>query len=532
MAATITVVCPYCKYKMRASAEHVGRKGSCARCQKLIDIKPSVEEQSLLSIQPVRAAQAAQESQIHLSPTNVPGWQAGILGLVATALIYLAIFTLAKGTYLGNLFLERGPMQHATTLVTCWGLAMLALKYRAVREQTSYAEQELELMPLEIGMQITPSNVDRFLEHLEQQSRSHPLSILGRRILGALEYFKARTSVPEVQQYLATQAELDSSAVDAGYTLLRAFIWVIPLLGFIGTVTGISSAVLGLDSSLKTSSGGGAEQLMSGLGLVTAGLATAFDTTFLALVMAIVLLFPTESLRKTEYALLDRIQAFANESLLRRLSDEQGPIPVEKLPEVVRDSLTGAFREHQKWLEQWQTEVSKLGEVISGDFEAAVRRVHEAAAQSESSRIEQYQKLSQLLEEAVRMAQQSTAGFAEFQKSAASRSQELAGAVSDLQGAVAENSRRWREILQQQGELWNKVAQGSLGGTLNDLTGQIGKLLDKIAAGEPIEAGGPTRLDGLIEPAPLGADLAIGQGLAPMRESPKSNLLTRLFGRR
>jgi hypothetical protein len=265
---------------------------------------------------------------------------------------------------------------------------------------------------------------------------------------------------------------------------------------------------------------------MAGLGGVTGNLATAFDTTFLALVMAIVLLFPTESLRKTEYGLLDRIQAFANESLLRRLSDEQGPIPAEKLPEIVRDSLTGAFREHQKWLEQWQTEVSKLGKVISGDFEAAARRVQESAAQSESSRVEEYRNLAQLLAEAMKSAQQAGAGFADFQKSAASRSQELAGAVADLQGAVAENSRRWREILQQQGDLWNKIAQGSLGGTLNDLTGQIGKLLEKIAAGEPIEAGGSTRLDGLIEPVPLREDFG------PVRESPKSNLLTRLLRRR
>ena len=66
-------------------------------------------------------------------------------------------------------------------------------------------------------------------------------SILGRHIQGALGRTRSRNSVPEVQEYLATQAEIDASSVDAGYTLLRAFIWAVPILGFIGTVMGIST---------------------------------------------------------------------------------------------------------------------------------------------------------------------------------------------------------------------------------------------------------------------------------------------------
>jgi len=531
MSATITVICPHCKYKMKASTEHIGRKGCCANCQKLIDIQPSVDEALSRSIHPAGPAPLAWERRIRPSPTSLAGWQAGILGLVATALVYLAIFAWLRGTYVGKLFLERGPMQHATTLVTCWGLALLALKYRAVREQMSYAEQELELMPLEISMEITPGNVGRFLDHLEQQSRKHPLSIFGRRIQGALEHFKARTSVPEVQQYLATQAELDASAVDAGYTLLRSFIWVIPLLGFIGTVTGIGVAVAGLDESLKTGNGGGAAQLMSGLERVTGGLAIAFDTTFLALVMAIVLLFPTEWLRKIEYALLDRIQAFANESLLRRLREEQRPPPAGQLPEIVRDSLQSAFQEHKRWLDEWQTEVSKLGKVIAVDFESAVRRVHEAAAQSESSRMDEYRKLGQLLEEAVKSAQQSLAGFTEFQKAAASQSREFAGMVSQLQGAVAENGRRWQEILQEQGLLWDKVAEGNLGGTLNDLTGYLGKLFDKFEAEKAAPSGGPARDDGVIQPVPLDGQVQLHPVDVSSGNSPKKpGWLTRLLG--
>lgn len=58
-------------------------------------------------------------------------------------------------------------------------------------------------------------------------------------------------------------------------------IWVLPLLGFIGTVIGITQAIGGLEDSVDPSAGG------SGLGDVLGGLAFAFDTTFIGLVLVI-----------------------------------------------------------------------------------------------------------------------------------------------------------------------------------------------------------------------------------------------------
>jgi len=411
MATAITVVCPYCNNRMRASSEYLGRKGRCPACKKLVEIRATGEE-SLVTMHPTAATELGRPAQVRLGSTTVPGWKSGVIGAGVTAAVYLVIFLLLKGTPIGDLFLRRGPMPYFITLVTCWGLAMLVMKYLAVKKQLSYAELELELIPLEIGVEITPDNVDQFLEHLAGLPLVQRWSILGRRIRGALEHFKSRKSVPEVQEYLATQAEIDASGVDSGYTLLRAFIWAVPIMGFIGTVMGISTAVSGLDKTIgqpeaaavaesdaqaaqpaDTEEQTASEKLMSGLGTVTAGLATAFDTTLIALVMAILLLFPTESLRRIEYGMLDRIEAFANESLLRRMSDQRGPLSAQEMPEVVRDALDSAFREHQRWLAQWQAQVSELGQLVGGDFEAAVNRVQQNVSQAEASRLEKYQSL-------------------------------------------------------------------------------------------------------------------------------------------
>lgn len=442
MAATITVACPACNNRMRASAEYIGRKGRCPACKSLIDIR-SDDESSLETIHPTAVAPPG-GGDLRLSSTSVSGLKSGLAGGAAAILIYAAAFGLWKATGWGAIIVDRGPLPFFILLVACWGLAMLALKAVAVRRQIGFAERELELIPLEVGVQITPDNVDQFLEHLAGRPRRQRLSIVGRRIHGALEHFKSRRSVPEVQEYLATQAELDASSVDAGYTLLRAFIWAIPILGFIGTVMGIGHAVAGLD----VAGGDGGQQLVEGLQTVTGGLAEAFDTTLLALVMAILLLFPTESLRKREYAMLDRIEAFANESLLRRMAEQKEPVSAEQMPAVVRQALDAAFQEHQRWLVQWQAQVARLGQAIGGDFEAAAARVKEQVCRADDQRVEKLDRLIRLAEELSTKAAEQTTAWHQSSGEIAAKSGDFVAAAERFERALADLLDRCTDTLE------------------------------------------------------------------------------------
>ena len=76
-------------------------------------------------------------------------------------------------------------------------------------------------------------------------------SFLVNRVRRGLEHFRVRKSSSEVATILASQSEIDATAVDSSYTLLKVFIWAIPILGFIGTVIGISAAVSGFSGSLE-----------------------------------------------------------------------------------------------------------------------------------------------------------------------------------------------------------------------------------------------------------------------------------------
>jgi hypothetical protein len=153
---------------------------------------------------------------------------------------------------------------------------------------------------------------------------------------------------------LASQSEIDGAAVASSYALPNVFIWAIPILGFIGTVLGLGSAVAELSESL-----GGAEsvdEIKVTLQNITANLGTAFDTTLIALIMALLLKFPTSSMQKAEEDLLNSVDEYCNENLLRRLNDgrmgaetdEPNAAIVGQLIEAVGDQMGQLVQQHQK----------------------------------------------------------------------------------------------------------------------------------------------------------------------------------------
>lgn len=71
---------------------------------------------------------------------------------------------------------------------------------------------------------------------------------------------------------------------EAGLLPLRFGVWVLPLLGFIGTVVGIARSITGLETVIAPATGG---QSAEGLLAVLGGLQFAFDTTLLGLLAVI-----------------------------------------------------------------------------------------------------------------------------------------------------------------------------------------------------------------------------------------------------
>ena len=133
---------------------------------------------------------------------------------------------------------------------------------------------------------------------------------LVRRLREALEYIGHRQSADGLDDQLKRLADLDGDRAHSDYGLLRLIIWAIPILGFLGTVIGITMALTSLNpQALETS-----------MVEVTKGLGVKFDTTALALSMSIVLMFIFFFVERTENRLLDRVSRRVEAELI-------GPLP-------------------------------------------------------------------------------------------------------------------------------------------------------------------------------------------------------------
>jgi len=132
--------------------------------------------------------------------------------------------------------------------------------------------------------------------------------------------------VNDVSTILRAQAVNDEDQVASSYTLLNGLVWAIPVLGFIGTVQGLSMAIGQFTQTLQAS--GDVAVIRTSLQGVTAGLATAFETTLIALVFALVLQLWITFMQKREMAFLDECNDYCHSHVVSKLrllaGDESG----------------------------------------------------------------------------------------------------------------------------------------------------------------------------------------------------------------
>lgn len=400
--------CPHCGQKLQADERIMGKVVSCPNCRGSISVitdeaetepeaKPSSRKTVTKgSVKRKRGASSAAVSTKrtprrktgqtwrHIDSTNVS--MLGSLGiglLLAAGFAFLALPM--RRTYFGALFWDRGWVPFVLLVLMGWSIGILVLKYRKLKRQKQ--AMLLDVLPADIGEEITVENVDDFIDRVKNLPSHLHESFMVRRMQLGLRHFTVRHSNPEVASLLVSQSQIDAEAVSSSYSLLKIFIWAIPILGFIGTVIGISSAVSGFSGSLDAAQS--MDVLKASLNDVTGGLAVAFDTTLLALVMSLLISIPASAMQKAEEDLLGRIDEYCNEHLLKRINDAGGVSDVAShtaaIMDVIGESLAGnqqevleEFRTVQKDMALVQSEqvkvVGDLASAVDGQIEAMEKR--------------------------------------------------------------------------------------------------------------------------------------------------------------
>ena len=147
--------------------------------------------------------------------------------------------------------------------------------------------------------------------------------LLQRLLTGALLQFRNSGSVDQVNSMINVSLELYQHEIELRYNMLRYVIWLIPTLGFIGTVLGIAFAmrtagVMFAGASIVQGSIG--PEMME---QVTGDLGVAFYTTLLALLQSALLMFAMHIMQGKEEGALNRIGQYCLNNLSNRLHEER-----------------------------------------------------------------------------------------------------------------------------------------------------------------------------------------------------------------
>lgn len=310
--------CPHCQLSMTAENEYAGKVVACPGCnEKFIipSLPDAAETTSSASNQRATTPQGQRGGWHEEDHANVNFLISFGYGVLFTAIFLGAMFPFA-GQYFSDIFLDRGWVNYAEVFLFVWGIVILVMKWKKTKRQRQ--AMLLDIVPSKLGTEINSDTVGSFIDHIYKLPHRLRDSLMVNRIRKGMELFEKRNNNGEVSSFLESQSDIDANRISGSYTLLKVLLWAIPILGFIGTVQGLSQAVGSLSAGSTDP-----EALKESINNLTKGLGVAFDTTLLGLILSMVMSFPMAIMQKNEEEMLTEIDAFCTEKLLPKLNDSQ-----------------------------------------------------------------------------------------------------------------------------------------------------------------------------------------------------------------
>ena len=190
------------------------------------------------------------------------------------------------------------------------GLGELSIRWRAGRLEASQIDRgylpEDEETVLRPGEDLTP--IYQKVRASKHRETCFVPRLIERCVLG----FNISHSADQTNSLLNSSLELYLHEIDLRYNIVRYITWLIPSLGFIGTVIGI---MLALNYAGDRANVQSADMLYQ----VTERLGVAFSTTLLALVMASILVFIQNVVQGKEETALNKAGQYCLDNLINRL---------------------------------------------------------------------------------------------------------------------------------------------------------------------------------------------------------------------
>jgi biopolymer transport protein ExbB/TolQ len=199
--------------------------------------------------------------------------------------------------------------QESCFILMFWALAIMGFK-----TVTILAERRLldvDLVPVAEGMRILPEDTREFARQVQALPEDRQQMLLPRALLNALRRFNSTHNVQDVASSTHTICESEAERLESELSMIRYISWAIPSIGFIGTVRGIGEALAQADKAVQGDIAG-----------VTQSLGVAFNSTFIALLISIFLMFLVHQLQLLQERLVFDSEAYCDEKLIRHMKSD------------------------------------------------------------------------------------------------------------------------------------------------------------------------------------------------------------------
>ena len=202
-----------------------------------------------------------------------------------------------------------------------WAIIMISHKFYEIRQEKQMLWEDF--IDIEKGERIIPEEALIHSKTLQEKVRELPEfadTLLPRIVRTALHRLHSTHSIRDVSQAVRELADSEADRLDSDLSLVRYIAWAIPSVDFIGTVRGIGEAMTKADQAIKGDISG-----------VTSSLGLAFNSTFVALLLSIILMFLIHLLQNRQESLILEIEEYCREKLIAVMK-----IPFSEQSEILK----------------------------------------------------------------------------------------------------------------------------------------------------------------------------------------------------
>ena len=199
--------------------------------------------------------------------------------------------------------------QESCFVLMFWALAIMGYKTRNILRERDLLDTDL--VPIAEGMRILPEDTREFARQVQALPDDNQSMLLPRALMNALRRFNSTRNIQDVSSTTNIVFESEAERLESELSMIRYISWAIPSIGFIGTVRGIGEALAQADKAVQGDIAG-----------VTQSLGVAFNSTFIALLISIFLMFLVYQLQLLQERLVFDSQNYVDDKLIRHMKGD------------------------------------------------------------------------------------------------------------------------------------------------------------------------------------------------------------------